>query len=861
MRSSRRAVAAAVSVSITLVTGVAVAHADGSSVLYVDNVATANCTDTGGSAGSAATPFCTIQAAADAAIPGDTIEIADGRYAGGVDIKSVGTAAAPIVFEAIGGTVQIVGTGSTGPALTFDGASNVTFGAATGLIAPSTQMNVWSVGVIGSSHITLDNLRVTADSPLAGVEIAGSSSDVSLTRSLVLGSGGGVLVDTGSSGDVISTNGITSLASGIEVEGASDTAVTSNNVTGQLHTGHTAGGQISVSAGSTGTSIENNVVANPAGSYPAVGGAIYVDASSAPGTTSDYNVEWPTGLPTKYVDSWAGVDYQTAASFTAATSQGSHDLVANPQLYSLATSDGSPPPQTDSANSAAPGMLSTDRSGMQCYVDPVVPITGAGSPDYCSRGFFQQRYATTVNAPATPIGALSVSLGSSVSQVATGNEFGNVPQSPTPAISYVINWGDGTTSAPIPGSSTEIETTATHAYAKAGTYPITDTAQLTDGTTISTTTSFTTAGSTYTPHGPTRILDTRNGTGAAKAKVPVNGSITVQVAGADSIPSDISAVALNLTVTDATGNGYLSVVPNGQAPTTSNLNYAAGQTVANSVIVPVHGGGITIYNSGTSGSADIIADVSGYFTPGAGNGYTAASLDRILDTRNGTGAARAQVAANSGIPVTIAGADAIPSGITAVAVHVTVADTTGNGWIAAEPDGADAPSTSVLNYGKGQIISNTVIVPVAADGKIELYNGGGTTPVDLIADVSGYFSAGSAALYMPIDPVRAFDSRYGSPSLPANGAQAYDLGLLKLPSMEDVIANITLTQETKNGYITAYPTGTAKPTTSNLNYAPGQTIGGMFILSTPSTGEVDVYNQSGGTAQIILDVFGYFTNA
>jgi len=35
----------------------------------------------------------------------------------------------------------------------------------------------------------------------------------------------------------------------------------------------------------------------------------------------------------------------------------------------------------------------------------------------------------------------------------------------------------------------------------------------------------------------------------------------------------------------------------------------------------------------------------------------------------------------------------------------------------------------------------------------------------------------------------------------------------------------------------------------------------MFILNTPGDGEIDVYNQSSGTAQIIVDVCGNFTNA
>ena len=124
MRNTRRAATVAVSVSLALAGVTAEAHAD-STVLYVEGSST-SCTDSG--TGTQAAPFCTIQAAANAAVAGDTVEIAGGNYVGQVDIKSVGTAAAPIVFRADSGVANIKdGTGQTGPALSFDGASYVDF--------------------------------------------------------------------------------------------------------------------------------------------------------------------------------------------------------------------------------------------------------------------------------------------------------------------------------------------------------------------------------------------------------------------------------------------------------------------------------------------------------------------------------------------------------------------------------------------------------------------------------------------------------------------------------------------------------------------------------------------------------------
>ncbi|MFE6848118.1 hypothetical protein [Streptomyces sp. NPDC057686] len=79
------------------------------------------------------------------------------------------------------------------------------------------------------------------------------------------------------------------------------------------------------------------------------------------------------------------------------------------------------------------------------------------------------------------------------------------------------------------------------------------------------------------------------------------------------IPAGVSAVALNVTVTNPREAGHLTVFPSGQtAPTTSNLNFTAGQTIANSVIVPVGADGKIDVRNGAWAGTDVIVDVVGY---------------------------------------------------------------------------------------------------------------------------------------------------------------------------------------------------------------------------------------------------------
>ncbi len=122
-------------------------------------------------------------------------------------------------------------------------------------------------------------------------------------------------------------------------------------------------------------------------------------------------------------------------------------------------------------------------------------------------------------------------------------------------------------------------------------------------------------GSRYTPAGPKRVLDTRNGTGTGTSvAVPAWGTIKLQVAGVNGLPaSGVTAVVLNVTVAEPSASGYLTVYPDGQArPTVSNLNFTTGRAIANLVAVPVVNGKVDFFN-GSPGTVHVLADLAGYY--------------------------------------------------------------------------------------------------------------------------------------------------------------------------------------------------------------------------------------------------------
>ena len=251
-------------------------------------------------------------------------------------------------------------------------------------------------------------------------------------------------------------------------------------------------------------------------------------------------------------------------------------------------------------------------------------------------------------------------------------------------------------------------------------------------------------GATYHPMQPTRLLDTRTGAGAPVARVGPAATLSLQVTGRGGVPATgVSAVALNVTVTEPTAVSYLSVWPAGDAqPLVSSLNFAAGDTVANLVIVKVGAGGaVSLYNSG--GFVHVVADVAGWFGPDTvqpQGAYVPLAPSRILDTRLGVGAPQAPVGPGTTLGLQIVGRAGIPAGaVAAVVLNVTVTDPSSVSFLTAWPGGTSRPLASNLNYRAGQTVPNLVVVPVGADGTVQLFTYAGSA--DVVADVAGWYLA------------------------------------------------------------------------------------------------------------------------
>jgi hypothetical protein len=188
---------------------------------------------------------------------------------------------------------------------------------------------------------------------------------------------------------------------------------------------------------------------------------------------------------------------------------------------------------------------------------------------------------------------------------------------------------------------------------------------------------------------------TVDGQFSALGQLGQGDSVDLTVVGRGGVPmTGVGAVALNVTVANPSAASFLTVWPTGaDRPLASNLNFGAGQTIPNMVIVPVGAGGqVSFYNN--TGGVDVVVDVLGWFPTGAS--YTGLTPARLMDTRGGNPtidglfAGAGQVGQASSVDLTVVGRGGVPpTGAGAVALNVTVTNPSAASFLTVWPTGAD----------------------------------------------------------------------------------------------------------------------------------------------------------------------------
>lgn len=246
----------------------------------------------------------------------------------------------------------------------------------------------------------------------------------------------------------------------------------------------------------------------------------------------------------------------------------------------------------------------------------------------------------------------------------------------------------------------------------------------------------TAAAGRFVPRTSTRLFDSRSGPDLAPGS-------TVRVPLPAGVPGDAVALALNITVTESGGPGYVTAFPAGrQMPVSSILNLdQANQTRAAAGIFPVSAAGLALY---LSGGGHIVVDLFGYFTgPSAGSGtdglFTAYDPTRLLDTRGVS-------PLGNGVPLYPGGGLELPASQGGSIAYNLTSVNGSPGYVTAFPAGTSRPPTSTVNsVGAGDVVANFAITQVSNRG-LGFY---GQPQTDLVADLQGWFSGSSATASQP----------------------------------------------------------------------------------------------------------------
>jgi hypothetical protein len=218
------------------------------------------------------------------------------------------------------------------------------------------------------------------------------------------------------------------------------------------------------------------------------------------------------------------------------------------------------------------------------------------------------------------------------------------------------------------------------------------------------------------------------------------------------------------------------------------------------------------------------------------------------------------------LAVPVGGRDGVPADATAAVVNIagTAAGTaiTLTAW----PAGTARPQTSVLNLVRGSAAANLAVVGLDAGGQLAIGACGGTSHVAV--DLVGYLAPGAVAAggISPVPPFRLLDTRRAGNRRPLGAGAALQVrpwtsGRVPVAGVAAVVMTVTAASSTvSGGGVTAWPSGAARPPTSNLNPRADRPVAATVTVAAGPDGGVNLYNMMGST-HLVVDVVGYVVAA
>jgi hypothetical protein len=342
---------------------------------------------------------------------------------------------------------------------------------------------------------------------------------------------------------------------------------------------------------------------------------------------------------------------------------------------------------------------------------------------------------------------------------------------------------------------------------------------------------------------PLRVLDTREGAG----KVPAGGEHRLAVGPAWGVPADAVSVVLNVTATEPEDVGFLTIYPCGTPrPLASALNYMAGQTVPNLVVVPV--GAMREVCIFSLAQSHVVVDLNGYFAPSAPARIAGSAPVRLVDTRD-----TAKLTGGQVLEVQVTGDGKAPAGSQSAVINVTVTEPEAPGFTTLFPCDQPMPTASNVNYAPGQTVANQAFVTLSASGTACVFT---LAPSHVVLDMNAWFRAGEAPELVSLVPVRVLDTRDTLKMVAGETRELPLAGAGGINGSTGFAVNTTVVEPEGPGFVTFFPCGQAMPLASSINFMTGQVVANHTTAMVGSNGATCIY--ASVATHVVVDVEGAY---
>jgi hypothetical protein len=369
-------------------------------------------------------------------------------------------------------------------------------------------------------------------------------------------------------------------------------------------------------------------------------------------------------------------------------------------------------------------------------------------------------------------------------------------------------------------------------------------------------------GSTYVSLAvPHRAVDTRTGAdGNHKGAVSAGRGIAPMIGGKGGVPSSASAVAVTISAVSPTASGGI-VGYVGTRPATTNLQFTSGHSASDTAILPLSGGRLSLFNTASRGTVQMVVDVSGYYVAAAAAGpgsFHTVTPRRAVDTTTGAGGNhRGALGADRGIAPSFNLSNAgVPSTAGAVAVTITALNVKKAGSIIAYRPDEPKQNLALLHVVPGQRSSAFAVLRISGN-RVSMVNMSGGT-VDVQVDVSGYYDIGFAQAANAFQTVVQTRVRTGG-AVAANTSVKIPIagkGGIPLTNVAAALVTVHVLAPGRSGSLQVLRPDQTRPNGMVLQFSAGQTTSNV-VFAPVSGGAIEIHNWSGGSLTLVVDTDGY----